>query len=136
MTKRLNHTDWVVWQFNPRGLKATYRNVILHSSFIEGVLRREVWGEKKKGSFHEAIERLSTRGRITSHERQVFMEVKNLRNDLVHDSFKNRFTQKQTEACLNDLWEKILKAYGISTFLDDELFKKYRIPRRVSGNLS
>jgi hypothetical protein len=40
MVKNLNHNDWVKQQFE-KYLKSTYRNVIIHSSIIEGTLKNE-----------------------------------------------------------------------------------------------
>ncbi|UCF79100.1 MAG: hypothetical protein JSW03_02265 [Candidatus Eiseniibacteriota bacterium] len=133
MARNLPHPDWVAGQFSPQGLRPRYRNVVLHASIIEGVLREEVWGTKKKGSFHEAIETLSLRpSGITPQEEKVFTKVKDLRNDLIHDSYRNKYTERQILAVRDKLMEKIREAYSISKFLNCKLFLKYNIDRPAS----
>ncbi len=123
MAKNLNHDDWVRQQFNY--LRCEYRDVILHSSIIEGTLRNESGGR----TFHSANDALQKSGRIDSSEFGVFDEIRDKRNQLVHDSFKNRLTQNEVANLRDDLMKKICEAYRISSFLDNTLFRKYNIVR-------
>ena len=124
MVKSLSHDDWVRQQFK-KFLRRSYRDVLVHSSIIEGTLRNET-GERW---FSDAIKALQKSGRITSSEFDVFDAVRDTRNRLVHDSFKDGLVQNQIDGLRDKLIEKILEAYKISRFLDKALFLKYNIVR-------
>lgn len=55
--------------------------------------------------------------------------VRGARNELVHSIIRKEASQEQVEQWLDDLMNKVLKAYRMSAFLNDELFAKYSIPR-------
>ncbi|MDP1845944.1 MAG: hypothetical protein Q8L09_04335 [Candidatus Moranbacteria bacterium] len=125
MSKNLSHHDWVVQQFD-KYLRKQYRDVFIHSSIIEGVLVNE----SKERSFDLANKRLLCSKKIYSSEFCVFNEIRDIRNKLAHDIFKkDGLTQKDIDKLRDDLMEKIHKAYKISSFLEDKLFKKYKINR-------
>lgn len=123
MAKNLSHQNWVLQQFD-KYLKSSYRNVIIHASIIEGVLRNE----SGKNTFDLANKSLLLSKKITSSEFCIFNEVRNIRNSLVHESFKNKLAQNEIDELRDSLMEKIHKAYKISIFLNKNLFKKYKIP--------
>ena len=74
----------------------------------------------------------------SSYEFCVFNEVKNTRNSLVHESFKNGLTQNEIDELRDELMEKIYNAYKMSGFLYKNLFKKYNIEQapNILFNLS
>jgi len=125
MSKHLSHNDWVIRQFNASGLSRSYRNVILHASIIEGAVRNAS-NEKK---FWKANESLRDAGIITRDEFEAFEEVRDVRNKLVHRSFKDGLDEDQILGLRDTLRERILMAYTISKFLDSKVFKKYGIRR-------
>jgi hypothetical protein len=125
MSKHLSHNDWVIRQFDANGLRSSYRNVILHASIIEGAVRNVT----NKGNFKQANESLKDAGRTTPAEFNAFEEVREVRNKLIHESFKDGLTEDRIEGLRDTLRKKILTAYKISKFLDDEVFKKYGIQR-------
>jgi hypothetical protein len=125
MSKRLSHNDWVIHQFDANGLKSSYRNVILHASIIEGTVRNE----SNKDSFKQANKSLKDTGIMSPAEFNAFEEVRELRNKLIHESFKDGLDEDQILGLRDTLREKILMAYTISKFLDSKVFKKYGIQR-------
>lgn len=122
MVKNLSHNDWVIQQFQ-KYLRTSYRNVLIHASIIEGTLRNE----SRKKTFDLANKYLLYSGKINSSEFSIFDEIRKLRNSLVHDSVKNKLVQNEIDELRDELMEKILKVYKISNFLNDKLFKKYKI---------
>lgn len=126
MSKHLNHEEWVIHQFGAGYLKSAYRNVILHASIIEGTVRNNV---SKKGNFYDANINLKNAGTITTAEYDAFEGVREVRNKLVHEIFKDGFNEDQILDLRDTVLKKIIAAYRISKFLDDKLFKKYGIPR-------
>lgn len=125
MSKNLNHHDWVVQQFD-KYLRKQYRDVFIHSSIIEGVLVNESGMDK----FDSANKFLLCSKKITSSEFCIFNEIRKIRNSLAHDIFKKKgLAQKDIDKLRNDLMEKIHKAYKVSIFLDQKIFKKYKITR-------
>lgn len=125
MVRHLNHRDWVKQQFENKYLKTSYRNVLIHSSIIEGTIRNL----GKKDKFVSANKFLLTSGKITSNEFCIFNDIRNIRNSLVHDSFKNGLNQDEIDRLRDSLMEKIHLAYRKSNFLDKKLLKKYAVPR-------
>jgi hypothetical protein len=125
MSKRLSHIDWVIHQYEANGLRSSYRNVILHASIIEGAVRNE----SKKGGFEQANKSLKGAGIISPAEFNAFEEVRELRNKLIHESFKDGLDEDQILELRDTLREKILMAYTISKFLESKVFKKYGIQR-------
>ncbi len=129
MVRNLSHDDWVRQQFEERYLKAFYRNVLIHSSIIEGTLRNESGRDK----FASANKALLSSGKINSSEFCIFDEIRKIRNRLVHDSFKDGLVQNEIDGLRDELMKKIHEAYRISSFLDVTLFTKYRIVRLLSA---
>lgn len=126
MSKNLNHRDWVLEQFKPTYLKDSYRNAVLHSSIIEGILVVESGFNK----FDYANKFLLCTKRISASEFCVFNEIREIRNKLVHRIFvKTGLSQNEIHKLIVDLMKKIRLAYKISTFLKNKLFSKYNIPR-------
>ena len=125
MSKHLSHNDWVIHQFDANGLEPSYRNVILHASIIEGAVRN---GSNEK-NFWNANKSLRDAGMITPEEFGAFEKVRDVRNKLVHKSFKDGLDEDQILGLRDTLMEKILMAYTISKFLDSEVIKKYGMQR-------
>jgi hypothetical protein len=125
MSKNLSHHDWVVQQFD-KYLRSQYRDVFIHSSIIEGVLVNE----SGKRSFDLANKSLLCSKKIYSSEFCVFNEIRDIRNRLAHDIFKkNGLAQNDIDKLRDDLIEKIHEAYKTSSFLEEKIFKKYKIKR-------
>ena len=125
MAKNLSHHDWVIQQFEEKYLKVSYRDVLIHSSIIEGTLRNE----SKQNKFDLANKSLLRDGGINSEEFCIFDEIRKIRNSLVHDSFKNQLVQNEIDKLRDNLMEKIHTAYRMSNFLEKKLFQKYEIDR-------
>lgn len=129
MTKNLNHHDWVIQQFEGKYLESTYRDVIIHSSIIEGMLANE----SDEDNFDSANKLLLCSRQIDSSEFCVFNKVRKTRNKLVHGIFKNGgLPQNDIDELRDDLMKKIHEAYRMSNFLNEKLFKKYKITRAPS----
>ena len=124
MVRNLSHNDWVIQQFK-KYLRPSYRDVIIHTSIIEGVLRNE----SKKGSFDSANKFLLQSKKIDSSEFYMFNEVRDIRNKLIHESFMNKLVQNEIDKLRDDLRVKILYAYQNSNFLDNTIFKQYNVTR-------
>jgi DNA-binding MltR family transcriptional regulator len=131
MSKNLSHHDWIIQQFEEKYLKISYRDVLIHSSIIEGVLVKESGVDK----FDLANKFLLCSGKISASEFCAFDEIRKIRNRLAHDIFKKSLAQEEIDKLRDDLMRKIHKAYKISTFLDANLFQRYQIARQPSIKL-
>lgn len=125
MGKNKSHDEWIVQQF--KNLKTQYRNALLHASFIEGVVFNK--SKSTRRDFYHAIKWLHIHKKITNEERDALDKVRNARNKLVHDIVKEEASQKEIEQWCDDLMSGVMEAYRTNTFLNDELFMKYSIPR-------
>ena len=68
MVRNLSHDDWVRQQFKGRYLRSEYRNVLIHSSIIEGMLRNE----SGQDTFASGNKALLFSGMVNSSEFRVF----------------------------------------------------------------
>jgi len=64
----------------------SYRNAVLHATFIEGIVRKEC--KRKRANFYDAIEWLFVHKKITKVEKDAFHDVRQVRNNLIHDIIK------------------------------------------------
>jgi len=125
------HNAWMAKQFKllkrPRG-DILYRDALLHASFIEGCVRNR--GKGRRPNFHDDIQWLYVHKKITDKERRAFHRVREARNKLVHRIVTEMASQEQVEQWRDDLMNRVLKAYWMSPFLNDELFTRYNIPKK------
>ncbi|OHB66441.1 MAG: hypothetical protein A2Y77_03825 [Planctomycetes bacterium RBG_13_62_9] len=130
MAKYRSHDAWMAKQFKllkrPRG-EILYRDALLHASFIEGIVRNT--SNRRRPNFHDDIQWLYIHKKITDKERHAFHEVREARNKLVHRIVTETASQEQIEQWRDDLMNRVLKAYWMSPFLNDELFTKYNIAK-------
>lgn len=125
MSENLSHNNWVKQQFD-KYLRKSYRDVFVYSSIIEGILVNESGMDK----FDSANKFLLCSNKINSSEFCVFNKIRKIRNKLAHDIFKGKgLPQKDIDKLRDDLMEQICEAYRMSNFLDEKLFKKYKIKR-------
>jgi hypothetical protein len=126
MTTNLNHNDWVKQQFD-KYLNKSYRDVVVHSSLLEGILVNE----SGMDTFDASNKFLLCSQKISSHEFCIFNAVRKARNALVHKPFKGKgLLQKEIDKLRNTLYENILEAYKSSSFLNEKVFLKYQITRQ------
>lgn len=125
MVRHLSHSKWVQQQYEEKYLRSGYRNVLVHSSIIEGTLRNE----SRRNKFDLANKQLLRSGKINSSEFCIFNKIRTIRNSLVHDSFRDGLVQDEIDELRDELMKRIIEAYKISSFLNVTLFKKYRIVR-------
>lgn len=121
--KKLEHDEWMANQL--KKLRSTYRDALLHASFIEGVICNK--SKSTRREFYHAIQWLHIHKKITDKERDALHEVRKARNKLVHDIVKKEASQEQIEEWRDDLMNKVREAYKMSTCLNDELLTKYNI---------
>ena len=91
MKSNLDHKTWVTEQFKNirtsiRTRRMSYRNAVLHATFIEGIVRKEC--KRKRANFYDAIEWLFVHKKITKVEKDAFHDVRQVRNNLIHDIIK------------------------------------------------
>jgi hypothetical protein len=125
MTKLNTHDEWVQEQFSIKYLRKSYRNVLVHASIIEGVLRNES-GASHYSSANKSLLRI---GAISSSEFCHFEAVRSTRNELVHGAYRNGLTQSEIDMLLKELIAQIKEVYKHSSFLGEKLFKKHSIVR-------
>ena len=133
MSKRWkNHNEWVAEQFQNKYLKKSYRNVLIHTSIIEGMLIKKS-GEK---SFIAANKFLLDSGVIDSSEHKTFDEIRKIRNKISHNIFSGNsgagLSQKDIDILLKEVIYKMHTAYKTSRFLNRNLFMEYSITRPSS----
>ena|SRR3989338_7822766 len=136
--RNLSHKEWVVYQFYCCDFDSSYKNVFLHTSFIEGlVIDKSIdqhpfptVEEKEKVKENPNYKR-GFRNALTLLESDISGESKLLhklyddRNALIHNIARkpNPLDQNGIEMMRNKMWQNILDIYKTSDFID-RLFRE------------
>lgn len=83
----MDHKDWVKNQFKRVKNRAWYRDVIIHSSFIETVVKETA--TNKNINFECAIEILKANNNYNQEDLNKIDKLRKLRNILIHELLKN-----------------------------------------------
>src|SRR4030065_875473 len=118
-----DHNEWLKLEFQNKYLKPSYRNAIIHASFIEGLVKRE----SGKKYFSVANSRLLKSNKITKPEFEIFEDIRKLRNSLLHDIFIQSLDETPINNMIENLMKDIMLAYCISQFLKEKIIKPYKI---------
>ena len=87
MSHDMNHLAWIKEQFQKKNTKVSYRNVLIHTSFMETVVKKEA--DQGRVDFDCAIKILRSNSR---YNRTTIIEIDGLRkkrNKIIHELLKN-----------------------------------------------
>lgn len=127
MSERINKR-WVEKQFD-NALTSTFRNMILHASFIEAVVKIIV---KKDLTFEKSI--------IIFPEvivRDFLHKLRSERNDLLHDIIKKDRGEMHINKQIVELWKSVTLVYRKSEEIRNYFVVNYKFdPRDKVNNLT
>ena len=116
--KHLSHKEWVKAQ----KLDKTFRDVLIHASLIESIIINE--SIKNKCLSKKEIKTYRSFGNaVTILDKNKIIDIYNLkerRNKLMHDIFKEELNQDQIEKIRDEIFDIINKIYK-----ESEIVKKY-----------
>lgn len=133
--------EWIQNQFDKGRPKGQYRDVLLHASLIESIVRHKVKvcvenayknrsvkksGKDCKRDFDPANRWLYIHKKIDEKDFDLLEKIRNTRNELVHGIFSETTTVDSINRSIKELRADILKAY-MRPFLKDELKDKYGV---------
>ncbi|TSC67980.1 MAG: hypothetical protein G01um101466_588 [Parcubacteria group bacterium Gr01-1014_66] len=127
----LTNQEWVKYQLDCN-LDREIRDVLLHASFIEGVIIAE--SEKyhtfpyqdEKGKFRSFWKALNLLKGKMNDEFNPINEMRELRNELIHGIAKNGFDQKTIERKRDSLYCLILKVYN-GNFMNNKFKERFDV---------
>jgi uncharacterized protein YutE (UPF0331/DUF86 family) len=134
---------WIQEQFDKGRPKGQYRDVLLHASLIESIVRYKVKvhienayknlsvkksGKDCKREFDPANRWLYIHKKIDKNDFDLLEKIRNTRNELVHGIFGETMTVGSINRSIKRLRADILKAYKCP-FLEGELKNKYGVTR-------
>jgi hypothetical protein len=134
---------WIQDQFDKGRPKKQYRDVLLHASLIESIVRHKVRvyienayknrsvkksGKDCKRDFDPANRWLYIHKKIDKTDFDLLEKIRNTRNELVHAIFAETMTVGSINRSIRRLRADILKAYK-RPFLEGELKNKYGVTK-------
>lgn len=129
--KKLSHEKWVECQFNKYN-KSCFRDVVLHTSFIESTIIAESERFhpfpclKERGQFRTfgyAIELLKTNDDYKDKDFEAINDLREKRNNLIHGIMEEGIDQNEIESRVGKIYEKIKEVYKSDLF--NKIFEKF-----------
>lgn len=131
--KGLSNTEYIRWQFYCGKLSSIYKNVLLHTSLLEGLIIER--SEKKishipsecqacrhKRDFRTFREALGILDEEIGAAKKLLHKIYTQRSDLAHDITKQ--SQDEIDSQIKDIWGNILEIYKTSDFVNN-LFQEH-----------
>ncbi len=140
--KKLSHPEWVKYQFN-EALRPHFRDVLIHTSFVEAVVRIEAdpKNQGKKISFGKAINIMfALRERCNLYldgKLDEILKLWRLRNEIIHEILTSKLKEEEIIKRIYDMLDLIKIIYRESVFIQN-FFNKYglktdEIIRKLEG---
>ncbi|MDO8594076.1 MAG: hypothetical protein Q7R93_00990 [bacterium] len=117
----MTHKEWIKKQFDKERTKPSYRNVLIHASFIETIIRSKVRGS----DFENAIVVLRPKYKNEPFNTMDFLRGK--RNNLVHGILRNKKfkTEQDITGIIREMSRLIKKIYRDSELIDSYFLKNF-----------
>ncbi len=118
----MQHRDWIRAQFDKKWTKPTYRNVIIHTSFIETITKEEAGGSV---GFECAIKILQANPKYNNNKLDKIDTLRDCRNKIIHKILKNK--EFKTEDDIKNMVKKmrdLLKNIYLEADFIRDYFKK------------
>lgn len=121
----MNHKEWVKNQFRAVKGRAIYRDVIIHSCFIEAVSRRLGNGR----DFQCSIKKLRANYPDYKTEVDKLEQLRKMRNRMIHDLLKDEaLTNAEITQTIRVMKKVLREIYSTDNGLVNKFFKeKYQI---------
>lgn len=121
----MTHQNWVKKQFSKRNTALYYRNVLIHVSFIETIVKEE----SGSSSFDCAIKILKANPKYKNELLQEINTLRIKRNSIVHDILKNKVfkTDNDIDKIVKEMHSLLRIVYSRSDFIYRHFFNKYSI---------
>lgn len=124
----MKHSDWVVNQFKEKRTKEQYRDVLIHTSFVETIVREETEG----ADFSCAIKILGRDKDSISEPIGEMESLRKLRNEIVHDLLKNPgLTSELISSKIKEMKILLRKIYNNSSFVRKYFRKHYSVDTEI-----
>lgn len=125
-----NHNEWIEYQYK-KALRPCFRDVLIHTSFIENIVRMEADPNNKgKLNFAPAIRRLiAMRERCNKYKDDKLDEITKLwrlRNEIVHEILRSELKEVEIISKIKEMFTLIKDIYRESKFLQ-QFFGKYNL---------
>lgn len=117
MKYHLSHKEWVKEQFRGNNYKVNYRNVMMHCSLIESLLKTQA----KEETFDCANKKLLCLNIISGAEFCYFDKIRRMRNELIHNIFSKKLNQDNIDRKVLSLMYNIKEVHKNSKFLKIKL---------------
>ena len=118
----MDHSDWIKNQFKKAKGRAWYRDIIIHASFVETVVKEVAQGGR---NFEHAIKILQANSKHRGDKLDEIEKLRKLRNRMIHDILKDKnLTNEVIKATIKEMKE-ILKNIYHHSLLVQEYFKKH-----------
>jgi hypothetical protein len=140
----MNHSTWIKRQFDKKRKTACYRDVLIHTSFVETIVKREallkspkrkqMQQQKKKEQrigFEKAIGVLRKTG-YDANAMSKIDQLRDKRNTIIHNLLKEvKLDDKLIKATLREMRELLKWIYHHVQFVQAYFLREYQIDTRA-----
>jgi len=122
----MTHQDWIKEQFKAEHTKNRYRDVLIHASFVETIVKEEA--NAKGMNFECAIKILKANNKYRSDKIYKIDELRIKRNKIIHELLKDRnMGDKLIVSTIDDIHKLLREIYSNSSFIQNYFKKEYQI---------
>jgi len=119
----MDHKDWIKTQFE-KYVRRCYRDVLIHTSFVETVARKEAEEE----NFYCAIKILRANNKYDQDRIDEIDELRNKRNKILHELLKDKKLDKNLiDLRIKQMKDLLKEIYHNSSFIQRYFKKEYGI---------
>lgn len=121
----MNHLAWIQEQFKKKNKTASYRNVLIHTSFVETVVKKEA---RHWANFECAIKILKSNPSYSKKTIDMIDELRKKRNRIIHELLKNeQLDENLINATIKEMKELLRNIYHNLLFVQQHFQKKYKV---------
>jgi hypothetical protein len=120
----VDHLTWIKKQFAKKHTKACYRNVLIHTSFVETVVRKEA----RQRDFRRAIAVLRDNRGYDRNTVNRIDQLRDKRNTIIHELLKNKgLDENLINTTIKEMRELLEYIYRNSPFVQTYFRNEYHI---------
>lgn len=123
---KMDHKNWIKGQFKKEYTSSGYRNVLIHTSFIETIVKKET--EARGVNFDCAIKILKANSKYNSDKLVKIDKLRNKRNIIMHELLENQdLDEDLIDSTIKRMRNLLKEIYHNSSFIQSYFKKEYGI---------
>jgi len=125
----MNHLAWIQEQFENKNKTASYRNVLIHTCFVETVIKEKT---RHRANFECAIKILRSNLSYGDEMIDKIDELRKKRNRIIYELLKNKeLDDNFINAAIKEMRELLRSIYHNLPFVQHYFQKKYKVDTTI-----